>query len=302
MHHLRLKCYIVALGALVASTTVQAQVWTPIVPAAERTQEFTSGGTFPIPKSIAAKGGVLRLLLVAGGSGGHSPAGSCNDSTVQGGQGGDGGEVFEAELPLLPGQCQAGLQIQVGAGGRGALRLGNGPIGEPGGDTQILCEGVPVARALGGAKRVDIGTAVRSAKGGVGGAIMNGAEAVNNAAFDQRVISTHPAQAGQVGYLGYGSGGGGGGASMKTTATTVRADGTAQRAPITRIAPRGRGSHGAGNGAGADDFQTLNSGGPAENAAMYGAGGGGGALNCAASGYLDAGHGYSGMARIRWRE
>src|SRR5262245_44753993 len=113
----------ISLAALLAAGATQAQNWVPAGGGGQqRTVDVTQSGVFPVPPAIGARGGVLRATIVGGGEGGSLPRSSCDDAAIQGGKGGDGGEVIEVEIPLQPGMCLAGLAVQIGAGGRGALR------------------------------------------------------------------------------------------------------------------------------------------------------------------------------------
>jgi hypothetical protein len=296
--------FLVAIGAC-ACAVVQAQTWTPITGGRPHSVDIAQGGVFPLPASIAAHGGVLRAILVGGGEGGSLPRSPCDEAAVQGGKGGDGGEVVEVDIPLQPGMCSAGLAVQIGSGGRGALRLGNpSAFGEAGGNTSLSCGGSVIAQALGGGKRVDAVTAPRAARGGAGAVVMNTAEAASNLSFDERQYGIRPAGDGQAGRQGLGSSGGGGGVSLLTSGITTLADGVPQKRLSVRNAPFGRGAHGGGAGAGPSGFAA---GAPvlaAENAGHYGAGGGGAAALCSgnAANPRDAGHGFSGLVRLQWSE
>jgi hypothetical protein len=282
-----------------------AQTWTPMGGGHPRSVDVARSGVFAVPASIAARGGVLRATLVGGGEGGSLSRSQCDDAAVQGGKGGDGGEVIEVDIPLQPGMCTAGLAVQIGGGGRGALRSGNTSTnGEAGGITSVSCAGSVVAQALGGGRRVDGVTASRAVHGGAGAVVMNTAEAASAPGFDQRTYGILPASDGRNGRAGFGSGGGGGGVSLATNGITTLADGVPARRATVRNAPLGRGGYGGGAGAGPAGFAAAAPVNAAENAAQYGAGGGGAAALClgGSSGVRDAGHGFSGVVRFQWHE
>lgn len=286
-----------ALGSLLLAALAPvsiAQVWTPLTSGTRpRSVEVLQSSSFAVPPAILAKGGNLRVLLVAGGEGGSAARSSCEDPAVQGGRGGDGGEVVEVDIPVAPGQCAAGFTILIGDRGRGAFRAGNsGATGELGGSTSIACGGTMLALALGGGRRPDAVTAARAAHGGTGGVVMNAVEANAAGTALPQVVAVRPGAEGQTGHQGYGSGGGGGGATLVSAAGTVR------------NAPLGSGGYGAGAGAGPAGYAAATSALPAQNAIQYGAGGGGGYLACGAvpAWSRDAGHGAHGLARIVWYE
>jgi hypothetical protein len=295
---------LVAAGACFFAV-VQAQTWTPVGGGHPRTADITRSSVFPTPAALAARGGVLRATLVGGGEGGWLPRSQCDDAAAQGGKGGDGGEVIEVEIPLQPGMCPGGLAVQIGSGGRGALRSGNTSAnGESGHNTSVSCAGSVIAQALGGGKRPDGVSAPRAARGGAGALVMNTAEAATNQAFDQRHYSVRPAVDGQAGRAGFGASGGGGGVSVLTTGVTTLADGTPARRMTLRNAPFGRGGYGGGAGAGPAGFAAAAPVAAAENAAQYGAGGGGAAALCGSGSAAprDAGHGFAGLVRFQWTE
>lgn len=296
---------IILTAALMALASVgQCQTWRPLSSGgASRAKEISTSSTFPIPRSIFTKGGTLRGILVAGGQGGSASPSSCSDAVVQGGKGGDGGEVIEVDIDLLAGQCPEGLQISIGRGGRGGLRYGNGSInGEPGTDTQISCSGTVVATASGGGRRSAHLAAARAAKGGVGGAILNTVQSVNSATSDLMSVDTKPASSGEIGLYGYGSGGGGGGAQSVYTGYAVGQDGSSTKQPRIFHAPLGRGGSGAGNGGGPTSYASSSELIASENGSHFGAGGGGGAAICAGSGPTDAGSGLGGVTRLTWQD
>lgn len=294
-----------AMVMLLAASVAHAQSWAPIGGAGKaRLVELPASATFPVPASIAARGGALRVTLVGGGEGGHASKARCDAQAIQGGKGGDGGEVLELELALKPGQCTAGINVVTGKAGRGGA---SGAAGEPGGATIVSCSGVQMATALGGGRRVDAFTAPRSAKGGAGAVVMNTLEQATEspapgAAIDSRAVSINPGGDGQQGHGGYGSGGGGGGATVMMAGTVVRPDGTVLRRSAARNAPLGKGSYGAGSGAGPAEYSDEAVLYPAEHAAQYGAGGGGGAAVCGADAGAarQAGNGVGGLVRIQW--
>lgn len=246
----------------------------------------------------------MRFTVVGGGEGGHSSRASCDDYAVQGGKGGDGAEVVELEITLQPGQCSAGIAAVIGAAGRGALRAGNSAlVGESGGASSVSCASTVMASALGGGRRSDAVTAPRSSKGGTGGVIMNSLDQATGDAITQRSMNITAGTSGQDGRGGYGSGGGGGGASLGINGASVKPDGTVIRRATTRNAPMGKSGYGAGAGAGPAEYSTESSLYPAENAAQYGAGGGGGAAICnGAATVRDGGNGYPGLVKIQWYE
>lgn len=311
--HTQITSSLLPTAALVAITvfagSAQAQSWTPLSSGQRsHTIEVNANSLFPIPASIMAKGGALRVVMVGGGEGGSVSTSNCDEVAVQGGRGGDGGEVVEVEIPLVAGQCQAGLTILVGNPGRGAYRggftaTGSTGAGEIGGTSSVACAGVVVAQALGGGRKGGAYAAPRSSKGGRGGVVMSVLEAVtqtkSTTGSDQRGIQVVPGADGQTGLFGYGSGGGGGGVSMTTTGYTPGS--TAERTVI-RHAPFGKGGYGAGAGAGAGGFAQNTVLAVAETAVQYGAGGGGSAAVCNVAGLSDvsAGSGYSGVVRITW--
>ena len=296
---------LVLIGHVVATAPVNAQVWVPISGGGRvQSQLVTQSSVFPVPPSILGRGGVIRAVLVGGGEGGFSAQGNCNDGVVQGGRGGDGGEVVEVDIPLVAGQCPAGLVSQIGANGRGALRAGNASSsGEPGGMTTVSCAGAVLAYALGGGKRPDAVTASRSAKGGAGAAAMNSLESTAADANGLRSIQIMAAREGQAGLHGYGSGGGGGGVSVMEFGVSTSMTNSQIRGMV-RNAPLGKGGHGAGSGAGPNGYAPglpLN---PAENGLQYGAGGGGGFAYCGISSSInnDAGNGAPGVIKYSWQE
>lgn len=283
----------------------QAATWTPLSGAGSpKAVELRTASVFPIPQAIAARGGVLRFTLVGGGEGGHAPKSGCDDYALQGGKGGDGGEVIELDVTLQPGQCTAGIAAAIGAAGRGGLRGGNGaPSGEPGAPTSISCAGTVLATALGGGRRADAITAPRSAKGGTGGVIMNTLDQATGETIDQRSTAITAGTEGQSGFGGYGSGGGGGGATLGQNGAYVRPDGTVVRRAVVRNAPMGKAGYGAGTGAGPAEYAGGASLYPAENAAQYGAGGGGGAMSCnAPTAMREGGNGFQGLVKVQWVE
>lgn len=299
-------CIVAAAAiACVLCGAAGAQTWTPVGRGQIRTAEFARSVTFPVPASIAARGGVLRAVLVGGGEGGSLSRSSCDDEVVQGGKGGDGGEVVEVDIPLQPGMCPEGLLLQVGAGGRGALRAGNASAsGESGTATTVGCAGALITQALGGGRRLDPVTAPKAARGGAGAVVMNVAEARTNETFDQRQYLVRPAADGQPGRQGLGAGGGGGGVAIVSQGFVSAGDGTTQRRVTLRNAPAARGGAGAGAGAGPSGFAAAAAVVQAENASHFGAGGGGAAALCsgAATGARDAGHGHGGVVRLQWTE
>lgn len=288
------------------SMHASAQTWTPLTGGGkQKSVDITQSTVFTIPPSIQVKGGTLRAILVGAGEGGSSAKGLCEEMAVQGGKGGDGGEVVEYDIPLAPGQCGGALTIAIGERGRGALRSGNAAsVGESGGGTTISCNGTPIAAALGGGRRTDAYTAARASRGGVGGVIMNTSEVSKDETFDQRNLTITPATDGQTGRNGYGSGGGGGGVTYLTNGVSARIDGVVARRSVLRHAPMGKGGYGAGSGAGAAGYASDSSLYPAENGIQYGAGGGGGHLACNSTTALtrDAGNGASGLVRFSWSE
>lgn len=298
-------CAFVLLGNTLLATPGRAQVWVPISGGSKtQSQLVTQSSVFPVPPSILGRGGVVRALLVGGGEGGFSAQGNCNDGVVQGGRGGDGGEVVEVDIPLVAGQCPAGLVSQIGANGRGSLRGGNsGSSGEPGGMTTVSCAGAVLAYALGGGKRPDAVTASRSAKGGAGAAAMNTLESTTADPNGLRSIQITAGREGQAGLHGYGSGGGGGGVSViEFGVSTSMAN--AQIRGMVRNAPLGKGGYGAGSGAGPNGYAPglpLN---PAENGLQYGSGGGGGFAYCGITSTInnDAGNGAPGVIKYTWQE
>lgn len=293
----------VALTAL--ALAAHAATWTPLSGGgAPKSAELRSAATFAIPPAIAARGGVLRFTLVGGGEGGHAPKSGCDDYALQGGKGGDGGEVIEIDVTLQPGQCTAGITAAIGTAGRGGLRGGNaGPSGEPGAPTSISCAGTVLATALGGGRRADAVTAPRSAKGGAGGVIMNTLDQATGETIDQRSTAITAGTEGQSGFGGYGSGGGGGGATLGQSGAFVRPDGTVVRRATVRNAPMGKAGYGAGTGAGPAEYAGGASLYPAENAAQFGAGGGGGAMSCnAPTAMREGGNGFQGLVRVQWAE
>ena len=302
----KLNLSLVALALVAVAGGACAQTWTPMSAGGKpRSVEILQSSVFAIPPAIFAKGGTLRVVLVGGGEGGSAARGNCDDQAIQGGKGGDGGEVVEVDIPLVAGQCPAGLTVSIGDRGRGALRGGNGGgVGESGGQTVITCGGAPIAFALGGGRRPDAVTAARASKGGAGAVVMNTLEAGTNESFDQRSMSIAPGGEGQTGRYGYGSGGGGGGVTVVTNGVSSRADGTIARKSVTRNAPLGKGGYGAGTGAGAAGYSTDAMLYVAENAIQYGAGGGGGYFACGVAPGVsrDAGHGAPGLAKIAWNE
>jgi hypothetical protein len=294
-----------ALLILLCAASSQAATWAPLSSGSKlRSVEVTATTNFPIPGAIAARGGAMRFTLVGGGEGGHSSRASCDDYAIQGGKGGDGGEVIEFEVTLQPGQCTAGIGAVIGPAGRGALRGGNtSTAGEPGGPTSVTCAGTVMASAMGGGRRVDAVTAPRSSKGGVGGVVMNELDQATGDTIDRRSTSITAGSSGQDGRGGYGSGGGGGGASLALSGAAVKADGTVVRRATTRNAPMGKAGYGAGTGAGPAEYSSEATFYQAENAAQYGAGGGGGAAICGGTATVrDAGNGYPGLVKIQWAE
>lgn len=276
---------------LVCSHAV-AQVWTPLSTGTHpRSVEFFQSSVLPVPASVLAKGGTLRVLLVGGGEGGHAARSSCDELALQGGRGGDGGEVVEFDVPLAPGQCAAGLVITIGERGRGALRSGNGTLsGETGGTTSIGCGAATVAYALGGGRRPDPVTAARAVRGAAGAVLLLASGTATAPAAEPRLVAA--AAAGQNGHLGYGSSGGGGGLTWTSASAAAR------------NVPMGPGGHGAGAGAGPPGYAAALAATPAQNAVQYGAGGGGGPLSCGSSAATnrDAGNGAPGYARVTWSE
>lgn len=293
---------------LCAAGTVTAATWTPIGSGAGRPKslELSTNTTFAIPAGIAARGGNIHVTIIGGGEGGHSSKASCDDYAIQGGKGGDGGEVIEIDVDMQPGQCSAGLAISIGLGGRGAFRSGNNAAaGESGGQTGIACSGVSFASALGGGRRSDAYTAPRAAKGGAGGVVMNTLDQASSTqpVIDQRSTAITTGIEGQSGRGGYGSGGGGGGASLALSGSAVKADGTVMRRTTTRNAPMGKGGYGAGTGAGPAEYTSEANAFPAENAVQFGSGGGGGAAMCGSSSAgRDGGNGAQGLVRIQWAD
>jgi hypothetical protein len=297
---------VVAVALVSLAGGPAAQTWTPMSAGGKsRSIEVPQSSVFSIPAAIAAKGGTLRVILVGGGEGGSAARGSCDEQAIQGGKGGDGGEVVEVDIPLVAGQCSAGLVVSIGDRGRGALRAGNSSVaGESGGPTTISCGGAPIAVALGGGRRPDAVTAARASKGGAGAVVMNALESGSNESFDQRAFVVTPGADGQTGRYGYGSGGGGGGITVVTNGVSSRADGTVARKSVTRNAPLGKGGYGGGTGAGATGYSSDATLYVAENAIQYGAGGGGGYFACGVAPGVsrDAGNGATGLAKISWNE
>lgn len=300
LRHVSIACLALLTGAAHAAT------WTPMTTGTKpRAVELTTATTFAVPPSVAARGGVMRFLLVGGGEGGHASKSNCDDYAVQGGRGGDGGEVIELELAMQPGQCTGGFGVVIGAAGKGAFRGSNQAAqGEPGASTVLSCGGTTLALALGGGKRPDASTAAKSAKGGIGGVVMNTLDSAGDmTASKQRSMAIEAAGDGQDGRGGYGSGGAGGGASVAVNGSSVRPDGTVVSRATVRNAPVGKAGYGAGAGAGPNEYGTAAASFAAENAAQYGAGGGGGAASCGVPVTArDGGHGYQGLMRIQWFE
>lgn len=279
-----------ASGASIAA----AQVWTPLSAGARaHSVEVLQSSLLPVPPSILAKGGTLRVLLVGGGEGGHASRSACDEPTLQAGKGGDGGEVVEFDIPLVAGQCAAGLVVTIGEKGRGALRAANATLaGETGGTTSVACNGTTIAYALGGGRRPDPVTAARGVRGGAGAFLVVPMDATTTPSAEQRPGPSAAATSGQAGHLGYGSGGGGGGVAW-TSGPVVR-----------RQVPLAPGGHGAGAGAGPMGYAAGTPSAAAQNAAQYGAGGGGGGLYCGPTGPAnrDGGNGAPGYARVTWNE
>lgn len=303
MNHYRLSA--LAVAALLFAAATEAATWAPLSSSAKaRSVEVTASTNFAIPPVLAAKGGAIHFTLVGGGEGGHASRATCDDYAVQGGKGGDGGEVIELDITMLPGQCTAGIGISIGAGGQGGYRAGSSnAAGNAGGATIITCAGTTMSTALGGGRRADTVTAPRSARGGIGGVVMNTLDQATLQTIDQRATAITAATEGQSGRGGYGSGGGGGGASLSFTGSMVKADGTVIRKATTRNAPMGKSGYGAGAGAGPAEYSSEATYFPAENAAQYGAGGGGGAAMCGGTPSVrDGGNGFTGMVKIQWSE
>lgn len=269
----------------------------------QRSVEIIASQTWPLPSRIAARGGVLHVIEVGGGQGGSAPVSGCNDLVIEGGKGGDGGEVVEFEVEVLAGQCSDGLVVSLGRGGRGALRSGNGSaVGEPGGETTISCGGNVLAVAMGGGRKLRSDAGSRSAKGGDGAVLRNAFQAVGASAPASRSVDALPAGKGGDGRSGYGSGGGGGGASQRFAGVSVLADGAPSAPSSLFNAPLGRGGYGAGSGAGALGYSAGATVVPAENGMQFGSGGGGGAAMCAPQASGEAGNGVAGVAKISWVE
>jgi hypothetical protein len=296
---------VAAALALLIVVPAQAASWTPLTSGGKpRVAEIQATSVFQIPASIAARGGTLTLTIVGAGEGGHSSKASCDDYAVQGGKGGDGGEVLEVTLNLQPGQCPAGLALGIGAPGRGAFRGGNSSaVGEPGGPTTVSCAGTNVASAMGGGRRADAFSAPRSSRGGSGGVVMNTLDQATGQTIDQRSTAITPGVEGQSGRGGYGSGGGGGGVSVVFSGAAVKSDGTVVRRSVSRNAPMGKGGYGAGTGAGPAEYASESSSYPAENAVQFGSGGGGGAAMCGIpASAREGGNGAAGFVRIQWND
>lgn len=296
---------IASMLALCLLSQGHAASWTPLSSGGKpRIAEVQTTSVFPIPASVAARGGSLTLTVVGAGEGGHSSKAACDDYAVQGGKGGDGGEVLEVTLNLQPGQCPAGLALGIGAPGRGAFRGGNAAaVGEPGGPTTVSCAGVVIASAMGGGRRADAYSAPRSSRGGSGGVVINTLDQATGQNIDQRNTAITPGGEGQSGRGGYGGGGGGGGVSVAFNGASVKPDGTVVRRTLTRNAPMGKGGYGAGTGAGPAEYASDSGSYPAENAAQYGSGGGGGAAMCGIpASARDGGNGAPGFVRIQWSD
>lgn len=284
-----------------------AQQWKALGVGVARSMEIHASSTVSVPSAIARRGGQVRLLLVGGGQGGGASPSACSDGAVQGGPGGDGGEVVEVDVRFEPGQCPSGLRVEIGAGGRGALQPGGvGIAGAVGSPTSVYCDDVLLAVAKGGSGLLEAMSGSRSSKGGRGAVVFNAVNTVAQTSVLQRAMTVKAAQDGAMGLSGYGSGGGGGGVSLGVYGHTVDAAGEATgKVLLTFNAPLGKGGYGAGNGAGPADYaagaQVL----PAESARNWGAGGGGGSLRCVAGvvyGSLAGGSGSSGFVRLAWVE
>lgn len=294
------------LGAvfLSASMLASAQTWVPLSGSGKnRSADIATAGVFPIPKSIAARGGTIRATLVGGGEGGWAARANCEDASIQGGRGGDGGEVVEVEITLTPGQCSRGLSIIPGSGGRGAMRGGWGGLeGERGSDTTISCDGAVLAQAKGGGRRVDEVSAPMASRGGAGASLVNTQDSSKNESLDLRNWMPQAAKDGHAARLGFASGGGGGGASLQTVGVVVRADGSDYKGPTIRNVPPGKGGFGAGAGGGPVGFTSDASLVLAENANRYGSGGGGAAAICRGTSAVaaDGGNGSQGLVRLNW--
>lgn len=292
---------VVGLAACFAAT---AQTWVPLSGSGKsRTADITSVTVFPVPKSISARGGTMRAVLVAGGEGGWAAKANCEDASIQGGRGGDGGEVVEVEITLAPGQCSKGLVAVPGAGGRGAMRAGwNATEGERGGDTTLSCDGAVLAQAKGGGRRQDEVSAPMASRGGAGASIVNTQDSSKNESLDLRNWVPQPARDGHAARYGFGSGGGGGGVSLQTNGVIVRADGSDFKGTTIRNVPPGKGGFGGGAGGGPVGFTADASMVLAENANKYGAGGGGAAAICRGGGAVasDAGNASQGLIRLSW--
>lgn len=295
---------LVLAALMVGSGGVGAQNWVPLSGAGrENSVDVQRAAVVGVPKSIFARGGVIRAVVVAGGEGGWLGRAACDDVAVEGGRGGDGGEVLEVDLTLAAGQCSRGLSIEPGQGGRGAMRGGwRQAEGERGGNTTISCDGVVLVTAFGGGRRQDDVTAPLSAKGGGGGALVNTQDSVSNESLDLRNWVPQVARDGVGARLGFGSGGGGGGVSLDVTGVTVRATAVAPKTSVVRNVAAAKGGFGAGAGGGPAGFDAQAPMVLAENASRYGAGGGGAAAICRAGVAVptDAGNGSQGMVRLKW--
>lgn len=298
-----------ALGAALLTLPVHAQQWRAVSGGgSQRTLEVSNSSTVSLPGVIARRGGQLRLLLAGGGEGGSATPSSCTDAAVQGGSGGDGGEVVEVDVQFSAGQCAAGLRIEVGSGGRGALQGGNASVsGEGGGDTSVFCDDALLAVAKGGGVRADAALGSKNSKGGRGGVVFNSLSSTAGDAVNQRGMSVKAAAEGGMGLQGFGSGAGGGGVSVAVSGYSVNSVG-ASTGKVLQVfnAPLGKAGYGAGNGAGPLEYAAATRFLAAEAGRMPGSGGGGGSLKCvegvADGASLSAGAGAKGLVKMTWAE
>lgn len=272
----------------------------------QKTDEFTSSGTWVCPSSVYS---AEFLVVGAGGAGGG--VGASGATRYAAGGGGGGGAVKKQILKLTPG---ATYTITIGAGGTGSAATS----GATGGFSEVLLSGTTLIRSLGGGGgsgvnasdsevyaavanlcggggRAAFGTADSLTSGGGGGASLGlngitityfdidqsvgsakGNEGTNGKSRTQSLSDQYGFSLGMPGIDGFGQGGNGSSIKSSSDATATFA-------------------YGAGNG-----IIRTTTGSQVGNAATIAGCGGGGAVTFTNTTSRAGGNGFNGLVRITY--